>query len=84
MKITETFFGGEDYMYEGGLDITLHTNSYKKTITFKNGEAEDFCLARDLSDASYVATLLIEAYEAGKRGEDLEIETHSDFLEDEE
>ena len=84
MKITETLFGGEDYMYEGGVDITLHTNDYKKTITFKNGEAEDFCLARDLSDAFYIATLLIEAYEAGKRGEDLETEIHSDFLEDEE
>ena len=36
MKITETFFGGEDYMYEGGVDITLHTNDYKNTKKYFN------------------------------------------------
>jgi len=77
MKITEEQY---DDIYEGGgygtssLSILLETTEGKKSVSFGGGEPEDFCLARDLSSAYDLRDLLVQAYNAGKSGEELEIE----------
>lgn len=67
MKITETLSKdewGEDRI----LEIELITDKFTVSLQFGSGEP----LNRDLSDAYSISNLLVAAYEAGKRGEDIE------------
>lgn len=43
----------------------------KHTLSFYDGEPEDANLNRDFNDIFSITDLLVEAHEAGKRGEDL-------------
>ena len=49
------------------------TNTGSESVQFGSGEPEDMSLTRDLSDAFNIVDLCKLAYEAGKRGEDIEI-----------
>lgn len=70
MKIVQTESGDG---YEGRLEISISTDTGSDSVSFGNGEPEDMCLARDLSDAYSIVDMLVLAYEAGKRGETMEI-----------
>ncbi len=72
MKIVETVTSGE--WGDAHIEIELITDSDKTSCSFGEGEPEDMTLNRDLSDAYNIADMLIIAYEAGKRGEELEHE----------
>lgn len=72
MKILETTTKGE-YGNDYSIEVELITSSCKKSVSFGEGEPEDMSLSRDLNDAYSISKLLIEAYEAGKRGESFEI-----------
>lgn len=75
MKITTTT--RPDYDYEdidGSLETAITTETYSGSADFGRGEPEDMILGRDLNDAYAIKGMLIAAYEAGKRGEELEIE----------
>jgi|694.fasta_scaffold00478_23 hypothetical protein len=73
MKIIKTKYENGDFMYEGSIEIELETFEGSKSVSFGHGEPEDNCLARDLSDALWIDTMLVMAYNAGKKGETLEI-----------
>ena len=73
MKIIETKKSRGDLDYEGSLEIELQTQEINTSVSFGKGEPEDFCLARDLSDAYYIRQMLVAAYNAGKNGESIEI-----------
>jgi len=60
-------------LYEGTIEIEINTEDFNTKITFGSGEPEDMCLARDLNDAFSIEDMLIAAYEAGKRGETIEV-----------
>ena len=64
----------DNYGRYAGLKTEVVTNSGKGDVIFRGGEPEDFSLSRDLSDAFKIQDLLILAYNAGKSGEDIEIE----------
>lgn len=53
--------------------ISLNTKIDCFHISFGKGQPEDMTLARDLSDAYKIPNMLKAAYEAGLRGESLEI-----------
>lgn len=73
MKITETVTPGE-WGDAGRIEIELITDSGATSCSFGEGEPEDMTLNRDLSDAFSIGDMLVMAYEAGKRGEELEHE----------
>ena len=69
---------GSEYNEYESLDTVLivhpdgeHVEQYN--MSFGAGEPEDMILGRDLNDAYTIQTALIAAYEAGKRGEPLEV-----------
>ena len=74
MKIIVTETPNGDLMYEGSLDIEIKTNEGSEAVSFGIGEPEDMCLARDLNDAFSIQSMLILAYNAGKNGEELEVQ----------
>ena len=57
------------------LTTEIITDEERLSITFKEGEPEDNTLYRDLEDAWNITEMLIMAYDAGKRGEELEVKT---------
>lgn len=72
MKIIEkTATNEEDY--RDVLQIQIETNEAKHTLRFMDGEPEDANLSRDFSDCHSIKDALMVAYEAGKRGEPLEV-----------
>ena len=68
MKIVETNRRG-DYGEDCHIEISLTTDTYEGSVSFGEGEPEDMTLGRDLCDAYSISSLLMEAYEAGRRGE---------------
>lgn len=64
----------ENWGEREGVETMLTTNEGTKSAEFRGGEPEDFSIARDLSDAWNIKDMLVMAYNAGKNGEDLEIE----------
>lgn len=70
MKIVETTSSDEDGDY--AIKVELTTEATQTSVGFGNGEPEDMTLGRDLNDAYSISNMLIEAYEAGKRGEEFE------------
>jgi hypothetical protein len=75
MKIIITHTPDEDNwgQYEG-VETEIITNEGASSVSFFGGEPEDMTIGRDLSDAWDISDLLIMAYNAGKNGEELEIE----------
>lgn len=73
MKIIETVTPGE-WGDASHIEIELTTDSGTTFCSFGEGEPEDMTLNRDLSDAFSIGDMLVMAYEAGKRGEELEHE----------
>lgn len=75
MKIKTFHDDGAPY-YERDNFILVATNDQDQSRSFSigSGEPEDMYLFRDLSDALDVPELMKMAYEAGKAGEDFEIE----------
>jgi hypothetical protein len=83
MKITEIITKGrEEYDYDVCITIELLTDKYTGGVSFGEGEPEDMSLGRDLSGAYDISSLLKEAYEAGKRGEEFCFEEISGEEED--
>lgn len=79
MIIKETTREGE-YGEDSHIEIELTTEDGKLSVDFGEGEPEDMTLGRDLSSAYSIGDMLVAAYNAGKRGETLEIvnETEED------
>jgi hypothetical protein len=75
MKIIITHTPDEDNwgQYEG-VSTKIITNEGTNSVSFFGGEPEDMTISRDLSGAWDISNLLVMAYNAGKNGEDLEIE----------
>lgn len=54
------------------LKVTVITEEQsKKSVEFFEGAPEDYSFRRDLSSAYLIRELIVSAYEAGKRGEEL-------------
>ena len=64
----------ENWGEREGVETMVITNEGTKSVEFRGGEPEDMIIGRDLSDAWNIKDLLVMAYNAGKNGEDLEIE----------
>lgn len=60
------------------IEIELTTEDGTSSVSFGEGEPEDMTLFRDLADAYSISDLLVMAYNAGKRGEELEIINETD------
>lgn len=74
MKVIETT---EFYGEEGASKITVELicdNGDKESVGFGEGEPEDMYLFRDLSDAYNLVSFAKTAYEAGKRGEQFDLQ----------
>lgn len=76
MKLIETHeFYNSDHDGVSQVNIELITDAGEKMdISIGEGEPEDMYLFRDLSDAYSIADMVMMAYEAGKRGEELDYE----------
>lgn len=76
MKLTETHnigTGWDEYNGKGSLEVTVETaDGKRKSACICAGEPEDAVFFRDLDGAYSIADLVKMAYEAGKRGEELE------------
>lgn len=80
MKLTITTLKEKEdaYEYRSGIKFDLATDT--PTGTKENaarfldgGEPEDNSLGRDWNDVYTIKSLILDAYEAGKRGEELEL-----------
>lgn len=60
-----------------GFEVVIKTEEGSCSVSFSNGEPEDFSMGRDLNDAYSIPTLVELAYKAGKNGEDLIITDES-------
>jgi hypothetical protein len=69
MQVTINKWG--DGYENSGLSATVTTNGKQVRVRFRDGEPEDFVMARDLNDAYKIKDLITMAYEAGKRGEEM-------------
>ena len=69
VKITKVdYFVDWDYVQF----VTIETEN--TALDFSGGDSEDNTLSRNFSDVYQIENLIREAYEAGKNGEDLNIE----------
>lgn len=69
VKITKVdYFVDWDYVES----VTIETEN--TVLDFSEGDIEDNTLSRNFSDVYQIEQLIREAYEAGKNGEDLNIE----------
>lgn len=69
VKITKVdYFEDWDYVES----VTIETEN--TILDFSDGDSEDNTLSRNFSDVYKIEHLIKEAYEAGKNGEDLNIE----------
>lgn len=71
MKITKII--RETGEYEGERIFLEILIDGEETFSIGPGEPEDFCLHRDLSSCYGIVDMMKQAYEAGKKGEPLEI-----------
>lgn len=78
MKIVETHDIGtefNEYYGKGSVSFSIVAdNGEKEILSIMAGEPEDACFNRDLNDVLSIGDALLMAYEAGKRGEDLDYE----------
>lgn len=74
MKLIETHeYYNSDHEDASQVNIELTTDSGEKIeISLGEGEPEDMYLFRDLSDVYLISEAIIAAYNAGKRGEELD------------
>lgn len=72
LKITGNGF--EEYGRYANLTIVQKTNEGTESIRIIQGEPEDMIFGRNLPMPNSFKTLLKQAYQAGKDGEDLKIE----------
>lgn len=72
IKLINSTFG--DYEELQGLEISVETETSLTELKFSDGEPEDANLCRDFADVFSIKDALVAAYEAGKRGEAIEIE----------
>ena len=77
MRLLVTREHSEDYDYES-LEIVIDGKS-KFKVSNSADAMEDATLSRDFEDCHNIPALLRKAFEAGKNGEDFEIE----YIEDE-
>jgi hypothetical protein len=80
MKIITSEREADDYGDGEILNIRLEASpsdneELRIQMSFGHGEPEDNYLFRDLNDAYSIQPALVAAYEAGKRGEKLELVT---------
>lgn len=72
MKITQVTTTFDEGCCQS-LEIRLETAASTTEISLSDGEPEDCNLSRNFSDAWSIKDMLIEAYNAGKSGEPLEV-----------
>ena len=73
MKLNVIYLSEDFPEYRDGISIKLETNSEKSHLKFLDGEPEDNSLSRNFNDVYSIPDLLIQAYEAGKSGEELRL-----------
>ncbi len=74
MKIKQTIFsekGWKKWNYRSFLQIEIDG---EKKFRFSDGEPEDAILDRDFNDVYNIILAMKEAYQAGKDGEEFEVE----------
>lgn len=72
MRVVVTHERSDDYMY-AGLEIVID-DTYKFSVHHSEDSPEDNTLDRSFADCFDIPSMLKRAYEAGKNGEELEIE----------
>jgi hypothetical protein len=70
MKVKQISRTNSDYKSS----LIIEINGKKRFHVSDGMEPEDACLHRDLSDCWEIIAMIVEAYEAGKAGEELEID----------
>lgn len=70
MRVTERKWQYEDY--RDFLEISING---EVQFTIGQGEPEDMSLTRDMSDCYNIISMMKQAYEAGKNGEDFLVES---------
>ena len=74
MKVIETYrseAAQENCDYRNALEIKING---KVVFYVSDGEPEDATISRDFSDCHSVVNLMRQSYEAGKNGEEFEVE----------
>jgi len=74
MKLTITENISEEYGFEEVYSVEINLDGHRVSFHNMNECPEDATLTRDLSDVYSIETLIMKAYEAGKRGEEIVIE----------
>lgn len=74
MKITVKYLTDEARERRDYRDILLIQINEKQRFCVSDGEPEDANLSRDFNDCWSIPQLMKEAFEAGKNGENFEIE----------
>jgi len=83
MKITEkSAEGNDDNDYRSRYKVEVITDNSHLSLSFSDGEPEDATLSRDYNDVYSIVDVAKAAYNAGVRGEDLEV-TKEELGEDE-
>lgn len=72
MRVIVTHERSDDYMYEG-LEIVID-DTYKFSVSHSEDSPEDNNLHRNFADCYDIPNMLRKAYDAGKRGEEFDIE----------
>jgi hypothetical protein len=65
----------EECDYAAAIELTLETKTESKTVSFYDGEPEDNSISRNFNDVYSIEDLIIMAYKAGRREEDVSITT---------
>lgn len=73
MKVKIEEYYGDGWSTNDELSIHVDGNGVKNSLHFANGEPEDNNMSRNFSDVRRIADLIIQAYEAGKAGEDFRL-----------
>lgn len=79
VKLSEQELEENDYRNRLEIHVSFDSPSVSsETLVFNDGEPEDATLNRDFNDCYSIVKLLKLAYEAGLRGEKLNIESNVD------
>lgn len=74
MKVKIEEYYGDGWSTSDELSIHAEGNGVKNSLHFANGEPEDNNISRNFSDVRRIADLIIQAYEAGRAGEEFRLD----------
>ena len=73
IKITERYSQSDDWEMGESVEIDVEVDGVKLSLDFHDGEPEDNSLSRNFCDVHSIVSALEVAYDAGKRGMDIEV-----------